>query len=86
MHSKKSGRRRRSADRGPRIEGGDHICARQAICFQCFRAGIERARARRQAWSQRSLPFEGAVPQLTPREIAHRQRMLAHLAEIARRA
>ena len=37
----------------------DHICARHAICFQCFRAGVERTRARREAWAQRSLPFEG---------------------------
>ena len=62
------------------------MCARHAICFQCFRAGVERARARRQAWSQRTLPFEAAAAQLTPREIAHRQRMLDHLADLAKRA
>lgn len=61
-----------------------HICARQAICFQCFRSGIERARARREAWAQRSLPFETAPPQLTPRAIAHRQQMLAHLNQGAK--
>lgn len=60
-------------------ERADHICAKQAICFQCFKAGVERTRARRQAWAQRSLPFEAAAPALTPREIAHRQQMLAHL-------
>ena len=65
---------------------GDHICARHAICFQCFRAGVERARARRQAWLQRTLPFEAAAPQLTPREIAHRQRMLEHLTQMPKRA
>lgn len=69
-----------------RHAAGDHVCARHAICFQCFRAGVERARARRQAWSQRALPFETAAPHLSPREIAHRQRMLAHLAEMAKRA
>jgi hypothetical protein len=65
----------------------DHICARQAICFQCFHAGVERTRARREAWAQRSLPFE-AVPAtpLTSRELAHRRQMLAHLAQSARRA
>jgi hypothetical protein len=63
-----------------RKEQADHICASQAICFQCFKAGVERTRARRQAWAQRSLPFEAAVAELTPREIAHRQRMLDHLA------
>ncbi len=68
-----------------RKEQVEHICASQAICFQCFRAGVERTRARRQAWAQRSLPFEAAVTELTPREIAHRQRMLEHLAR-ARRA
>jgi hypothetical protein len=57
----------------------DHICVRHAICFQCFRAGAERTRARREAWAQRSLPFEQAVPQLTPREVTHRRRMLEHL-------
>jgi hypothetical protein len=73
----------RTADSDTRNE---HICARHAICFQCFRAGVERARARRQAWSQRALPFETPAPQLRPREIAHRQRMLDHLAQIAQRA
>lgn len=68
-----------------RKEQVEHICASQAICFQCFRAGVERTRARRQAWTQRSLPFEAAVTELTPREIAHRLRMLEHLAR-ARRA
>jgi len=68
-----------------RKEQAEHICASQAICFQCFRAGVERTRARRQAWAQRSLPFEATVSELTPREIAHRQRMLDHLAR-ARRA
>lgn len=63
----------------------EHICASQAICFQCFKAGVERTRARRQAWAQRSLPFDAAVPKMTSREIAHRQRMLDHLAR-ARRA
>jgi hypothetical protein len=65
----------------------DHICARQAICFQCFRAGVERTRARREAWAQRSLPFE-VVPAkpMTSRELAHRRQMLEHLAQSARRA
>jgi len=63
-----------------RKDKADHICAKQAICFLCFKAGVERTRARRQAWAQRALPFEAAAPELTPREIAHRQRMLDHLA------
>jgi hypothetical protein len=67
-------------------KGTDHICARHAICFQCFKAGVERTRARREAWAQRSLPFETAAPELSTREIAHRQQMLAHLAQGARRA
>ena len=37
-------------------------------------------------WAQRSLPFETAAPELTPREVAHRQQMLAHLARAAQRA
>jgi hypothetical protein len=64
----------------------DHICAAHAICFQCFKAGAERTRARRDAWAQRSLPFEPPQPGLTTQEIAHRQKMLAHLAQAARRA
>ena len=64
----------------------DHICVRQAICFQCFRAGVERTRARQEAWAQRSLPFEAPAPDLSPREIAHRRQMLAHLANASRRA
>ena len=38
----------------------DHICAAHAICFQCFKAGADRTRARREAWAQRSLPFDAA--------------------------
>jgi hypothetical protein len=70
-----------------RTTSTDHICARQAICFQCFRAGVERTRARREAWAQRSLPFEAApATPLTSRELAHRRQMLEHLAQSARRA
>jgi hypothetical protein len=67
-------------------EAGKHICNGQAICFRWFRGGMERARARRQAWAQRSLPFEAQPPRLTPRAIAHRQQMLDHLARLAERA
>ena len=28
------------------------------LCFECFRAGMERTRARREAYAQRALPFE----------------------------
>ncbi len=64
-----------------KAQAGDHICARHAICFQCFRAGVERTRARREAWAQRSLPFEASpiAKALTPRELAHRRQMLEHL-------
>ena len=62
----------------------DHICAKQAVCFQCFKAGMERVRAQREAWAQRSLPFEEAPAGLSPRAIAHREQMLAHLARLAR--
>ena len=64
----------------------EHICATHAICFQCFKAGADRTRARREAWAQRSLPFEPPQAEMTSREIAHRQQMLAHLAQAARRA
>jgi hypothetical protein len=62
----------------------DHICVKHAICFQCFRAGAERTRARREAWAQRSLPFEAVETSLTSRELAHRRQMLDHLARAMR--
>jgi hypothetical protein len=71
------------------MKGTDHICATHAICFQCFKEGAERTRARREAYAQRSLPFDQALPEqpsLSGREIAHRQQMLAHLAQAVRRA
>ena len=64
----------------------DHICAKQAVCFQCFKAGIDRVRAKREAWAQRALPFEEAQRPLTHHAVAHRERMLAHLARLAERA
>jgi hypothetical protein len=64
----------------------DHVCVKQAICFECFKAGIERARARRDAWAQRELPFEAAAPRLTGRAIAHRRQMLEHLSRLAKQA
>ena len=38
----------------------------RTLCFECFRAGMERTRARREAWAQRSLPFEGAASPAKP--------------------
>lgn len=64
----------------------DHICARQAVCFQCFKAGMERVQARRSAWAQRALPFEDARGPLTRRAVAHREQMLAHLARLSEQA
>ena len=64
----------------------DHICATQAVCFQCFKAGMERVRARREAWAQRALPFDEAPTALNSRAVAHREQMLAHLARLARQA
>ena len=61
-----------------------HICAKLAVCFQCFKAGMERVRARREAWAQRALPFEEVPKPLTRRAVAHREQMLAHLAQPAR--
>jgi hypothetical protein len=72
--------------RTTRKSAGDHICARHAICFQCFNAGAERTRARREAWAQRSLPFEAEPVDLSRRAIAHRRQMLEHLANSARQA
>jgi hypothetical protein len=59
----------------------------RALCFECFRAGMERTRARRAAWTQRDLPFERAAPSrnLTEQELAHRRQMLEHLVASARK-
>ena len=59
----------------------------RTLCFECFRAGMERTRARREAWAQRALPFEAPRPEkpLTAQAIAHRRQMLEYLATTARR-
>jgi hypothetical protein len=63
-----------------------HVHGR-TVCFECFRAGAERTRARREAYAQRSLPFDEPARErgLSPEAIAHRQRMLDYLAGTARR-
>ena len=65
-----------------------HVSGR-TLCFECFRAGVERTRARREAYAQRALPFEsGARPPdrpLSDQAVAHRRRMLEYLAAQARR-
>ena len=57
----------------------------RALCFECFRAGMESTRARRAAWTQRELPFERAAQKrkLSEHEVTHRRRMLEHLVEVA---
>lgn len=59
------------------------------LCFECFRSGMERTRARREAWAQRALPFESAgqapVRPLSEQAIAHRRQMLEYLASTDRR-
>jgi hypothetical protein len=59
----------------------------RTLCFECFKAGMERTRARREAWAQRSLPFEGSRPvrTLTAQAVAHRRQMLEYLATTGRR-
>lgn len=58
----------------------------RALCFECFKAGMEHTRARRAAWTQRELPFEReeTTRKLSDQEVAHRRRMLEHLVEAAR--
>lgn len=62
----------------------------RTLCFECFRAGMERTRARREAWAQRALPFEAAerteARPLTDQAIQHRRQMLEYLASTAQRA
>ena len=59
----------------------------RALCFECFKTGMERTRARRAAWTQKELPFDRQQMErrLTEKELAHRKRMLQHLVDIARR-
>ena len=57
-----------------------------AICFECFKEGSARTKARQEAWAQRALPFDDEpAAQLTTTQRAHRQRMLEYLQSIARR-
>ena len=58
------------------------------LCFECFRSGMEKTRARREAWAQRSLPFDSATERhrpLSEHAIAHRRQMLEYLASTDRR-
>jgi len=59
----------------------------RALCFECFKAGMERTRARRAAWTQRELPLERASEvrrrPLSPQELAHRRHLLEHLVQAA---
>lgn len=59
----------------------------RALCFECFRAGMERTRARREAWAQKGLPFEesSVVKPLSDQALVHRRRMLDYLASVARK-
>ncbi len=59
----------------------------RTLCFECFRTGIERTRARRDAWAQRALPFESpdaTARPLTEQALAHRRQMLEYLSATAR--
>jgi hypothetical protein len=61
----------------------------KTLCFECSRSGIERTRARREAWAQRALPLESEArtpARLTDQAIVHRRRMLEYLETAARRA
>jgi hypothetical protein len=60
----------------------------RALCFECFKAGMERTRARRAAWTQRELPLEPATATprkrpLSQQELAHRRHLLEHLVQAA---
>lgn len=63
-----------------------HVHGR-TLCFECFRAGMERTRARREAWAQRALPFDEAQRSqpLSEQALAHRRRMLEYLTSIGRK-
>jgi hypothetical protein len=60
----------------------------RTLCFECFRTGMERTRARRESYAQRALPFEPAAPArdraLTEQAVTHRRQMLAYLERTVR--
>lgn len=62
----------------------------RTLCFECFRSGVERTRARQEAYAQRALPFDDAERTsgrpLSEQALAHRRRMLAYLETVAKRA
>ena len=61
----------------------------RTLCFECFRSGVERTRARREAYAQRALPFdapERVTPPLTEQQVMHRRQMLAYLEQARARA
>jgi hypothetical protein len=56
----------------------------RTLCFECFRTGMERTRARREAYAQRALPFDAPERQdrpLSDQQLAHRRQMLAYLEQ-----
>lgn len=58
----------------------------RALCFECFKAGMERTRARRAAWKQGELPLEQPTTRRRPlsqQELAHRRHLLEHLVQAA---
>ena len=63
-----------------------HLCQRaHTLCFECYRSERNRARAHTLADAAVPLgsPFtnhDGISRTLTEREVAHRQRMLSHMA------
>ena len=73
-------RKARFAFRGRVKADRDHT-----LCFECYRG----ERERRRAFALATLPAPGSIAArraaLTPSEVEHRRRMLAHLAEAAAR-
>ena len=73
-------------ERKARFSYGGRIRADRdhTLCFECFRSERDRQRATRLAEVSALAPRSPFLRPLTPREVGHRHRMLAHLASRAR--
>jgi hypothetical protein len=69
-------------DRKARYRGRVYADRDHTLCFECFRAQRDRQRVEGPGWP-RLRPHEGRLASLlTSRQIAHRRRMLDHLAGV----
>ena len=56
-----------------------HALVRNVVCFVCYRADRERPTSTPMGEKPQRLPAHVWSDRLSPRQVAHRQRMLTHL-------